>query len=85
MKYDLRVVFRNGPHGSSTGPYIKTIPKPKDASGGKFSTYTSQVKKSLQISIGSLKRMEKRQELSRRERRTNNQAEDSVDMGDPNA
>ena len=85
MKYDLRVVFRNGPHGSSTGPYIKTIPKPKDASGGKFSTYTSQVKKSLLATIGSLKRMEKRRELSRREGRTNNQAEDSVDMGDPNA
>ena len=79
MGYDLRLVFRKGPRGSPGGPNIQTITKPKDlTSGGKFSIYTSQVKKSLQISIASLKRMERRQESSRKEKETNNKAEDSV-------
>ena len=77
MRYDLRLAFRNGPRGGSGGPYVQTIIKPKDsATGGKFSVYTSQVKKSLKTSIASLKRMEKRQEWSRKEKEANGQAED---------
>ena len=84
MKYELKIANRKAPRGGSAGPYIQTIPKPKDGiTGTKFSYYTTQVKLTLERSIASLRRMAKRKEEQRKEREENHIMQETVVLEKP--
>ena len=86
IKYELKIANRRAPRGGSAGPYIQTIPKPKnDETGTKFSYYTTQVKLTLERSIASLKRMAKRKEERQKEREESHHIPETVRLEKPTA
>ena len=86
IKYELKIANRRAPRGGSAGPYIQTIPKPKnDETGTKFSYYTTQVKLTLERSIASLKRMAKRKEERQKEREESHHIPETARLEKPTA